>query len=722
MSSVTNWLAPLSHDLQRIADGRHHDPHAVLGAHEYGGRATVLAFLPSAVQVRLDRRFDMRRFKGTDFFYWRHERTQLPPRYRLSWIDQTGALHEQFDPYSFPPTIRDEDLAAFAAGWHASAWHFLGAQPLRVDDIDGVRFAVWALHAEGVSAVGSFCDWDGRRYPMRRIGASGVWEVFIPDIGVGEIYKFELRGADGVVSLKSDPYARAAEQRPANASLVTRSLYHWGDAQWLARRHELDWQHAPMSIYEVHAGSWRRRADGQFLTYREFARELVPYVKRLGFTHVELMPLTEHPLDDSWGYQTTGYFAPTSRYGSPDDLRYFVDYCHRHGVGVLLDWVPAHFPRDAHGLARFDGTPLYEYRDPRMAEQQEWGTLVFDYGRPEVRSFLISSACYWLEEFHFDGLRVDAVASMLYLDFGRSEFVPNRYGGRHNLEAIALLRALNSSARGRNPGSLMIAEESSDWSMVTGSAQGGGLGFNMKWNMGWMHDTLEYMSEDPLHRQHHHNKLTFSMTYAYNENFVLPLSHDEVVHLKRSLLGRMPGDAWRQFANLRLLYSYMWTFPGKKLLFMGGEFAQPGEWEFGSALPWPLSEQPAHAGVQRVVADLNCLYVSEPALHRFDFEPRGFRWLDCNDQAYSVLSYARFGEERLVVVVLNFTPVPRHHYRIGVPRGGPYRELFNSDSSYYGGSNVGNGALSAQPLAYGEQPFSLELTLPPLGALILAPQ
>ncbi len=724
MNKVAERLRELADDLQRIGAGRHHDPHQVLGRHDIDGQSMVLACLPGARLARLERRHEMRRIRGTDVFAWAGVGPDLPAHCRLSWIDEGGALREQIDPYGFAPAIDPADLAAFGAGTHASAWSFLGAHAMSIDGFAGVRFAVWAPNAERVSVVGPFCQWDGRRCPMRVLGGTGVWELFLPGLGPGEIYKFELRArGTGAVFLKSDPYARATELRPATASIVAHSTYAWADTQWMERRRQLDWLHAPLSIYEVHAGSWRRHADGRMLDYRELAHELVAYVQRLGFTHVELMPITEHPLDDSWGYQTTGYFAPTSRFGTPDALRYLVDHCHSSGIGVLLDWVPAHFPRDAHALANFDGTALYEYHDPRKAEHRDWGTLVFNYERNEVRSFLISSANYWLEEFHFDGLRVDAVASMLYLDFGRhGDFVPNRYGGSHNLEAIDFLRALNASTHGRNPGTVVMAEESTDWAMVSRPTDVGGLGFSMKWNMGWMHDTLAYFKEDPIYRLHHHNKLTFGMMYAYSENFILPLSHDEVVHLKRSLLGRMPGDRWQQFANLRLMFSYMWTFPGKKLLFMGGEFGQPGEWNFRDSLPWHLTEDPMHAGVQRAVADLNRLYSSESALHRFEFEPQGFCWLEVNDAAGSTLSYARFDGLRCAIVALNFTPVPRYHYRIGVPRAGWYREVFNSDSTYYGGSNLGNTpAIEAQQIPWHGQPCSIVLTLPPLAGLIWVP-
>jgi 1,4-alpha-glucan branching enzyme len=530
----------------------------------------------------------------------------------------------------------------------------------------------------------------------------------------------------GALHLKADPLARASERRPATASVVAPAAAHaFADQDWMAARARFDWQHSPVSIYELHLGSWRRGPDDGFLNYRELADQLVPWVRDCGFTHVELMPITEHPLDDSWGYQATGYFAPTSRHGSPDDLRCFIDTCHRAGIGVLLDWVPGHFPRDAHGLANFDGSALYEYADPRKAEHKDWGTLVFNYERHEVRSFLVSSALYWLEEFHFDGLRVDAVASMLYLDFSRrqGDYVPNKYGGNHNLEAIDFIRELNTVVHGRCPGAIVIAEESTDWAMVSRPADAGGLGFSMKWNMGWMHDTLAFFSKDPLYRPHHHDKLTFGMMYAYSENFVLPLSHDEVVHLKKPLIYKMPGDRWQQFANLRLLFTYMWTFPGKKLLFMGGEFAQTTEWNSAVSLPWGLLEHAEHRGVRALIADLNRVYVADPRLHRHEFEPEGFRWVDCEDRAQSVLSYLRLADGEPLLVVLNFTPVPRDGYRIGVPRGGAWRECLNSDAALYGGSNAGNGPgpLTAEPVPMHGQPFSIALKLPPLAALLLAP-
>ncbi|MBV6424627.1 MAG: 1,4-alpha-glucan branching enzyme GlgB [Steroidobacteraceae bacterium] len=694
----------------------------MLGRHDAGGDSAILLYLPRAHDVTLDDGIAAARVDSTDFFLWRGRADLVPARYRVHWNSAQGA-QSRHDPYAFAPELDAGSLGSFGRGTHHSAWEMLGAIPRMRDGIAGVRFAVWAPHAERVSVVGPFCQWDGRQYPMSARGSSGVFELFIPNLGAGELYKFEIRHREtGALQLKSDPYANEAELRPATASRVAAPTAHvWRDGEWLAARGARSWLHAPMSIYEVHAGSWQRHDDGRFLSWRELADTLVPYVSDLGYTHIELLPVTEHPLDDSWGYQTTGYFAPTSRHGSPDDLRHFIDTCHAAGIGVLLDWVPGHFPRDGHALARFDGEPLYEYADPRRGEHRDWGTLVFDYERHEVRSFLLSSACYWLAEFHFDGLRVDAVASMLYLDFSRrGDFVPNRHGGRENLEAIAFLRELNALVHARFPGAVVIAEESTDWPMVSRPADHGGLGFSMKWNMGWMHDTLAYFGKDPLYRSHHHRQLTFAMMYAYTENFVLPLSHDEVVHLKRSLLGRMPGDAWQRLANLRLLYLYMWTMPGKKLLFMGGEFGQETEWDFASALPWALARDPAHAGVTALVRDLNRLYAGESPLHRYEFESQGFQWLDCDDAASSILAYVRRDGARFVIVALNFTPVPRTALRIGVPESGHYREILNSDSAYYGGSNLGNPlplATSASP--YRGQPHSLVVTLPPLGGVVL---
>jgi 1,4-alpha-glucan branching enzyme len=655
---MTLNVTRISPEMERIASARHHDPHAFLGPHEEATGYILRSYQPATRKLQLRDGTELPRVVDSDFFQLRLPSGQLEPHPILVHTDSNGARHERADPYSFAPTLTASDLALFASGGHVEAWRMLGAHPATLDGIPGVRFAVWAPNAERVSVVGPFNDWDGRRLPMRVMGASGVWELFLPGLSLGTTYKFEVRGRDGGVALRSDPYAFASEMRPATASVVfDQSQYAWQDEPWMQQRRQRDWLHAPLSIYEVHAGSWQRHADGRFLSFRELAAQLVPYVRKLGYTHIELLPITEHPLDDSWGYQTTGYFAPTSRHGSPDDLKYFIDCCHQAGIGVLLDWVPAHFPRDMHALARFDGTALYEYADPRKGEHQQWGTLIFNYERHEVRSFLLASACFWLEAFHFDGLRVDAVASMLYLDFARAgDFVPNRYGGRENLEAIEFLRTLNSVTHSRSPGTIIMAEESTDWPQVSRPVDSGGLGFSMKWNMGWMHDTLGYFKRDPLWRRHHQNSLTFAMMYAYSENFILPLSHDEVVHLKGSLLSRMPGDRWQQLANLRLLYVYMWTLPGKKLLFMGGEIAHPWEWDFHVALPWNLLEHGEHRGVQQLVTDLNHLYVDSAALHRHDFEPEGFAWIDCNDHAQSVLSYRRRAAGQEFIVVLNCTP------------------------------------------------------------------
>jgi 1,4-alpha-glucan branching enzyme len=579
--------AEVQEHLERIIQARHHDPFAVLGRHMMDGRLVVRAYLPSAGEATLaERDQPMQRIPGTDLFQWEGEIGSVPERYRLIWRDADHRQHIAYDPYSFPPQIADYDLHLFGEGKHWHAYRFLGAHPHEVDGIAGVLFAAWAPNAERASVVGEFNDWDGRRHPMRLRGGSGVWELFIPHLAPGALYKYEIRSAStGAVFVKSDPYGQQMERRPATASIIApRSQHVWTDQDWLERRAHFDWQHRPMSIYEVHLGSWQRGPEGELLNYRAMAERLVPYVLEMGFSHIELLPITEHPYDPSWGYQTTGYYAPTSRYGGPDDLRYFVDYCHRHDIGVFLDWVPAHFPKDAHGLARFDGTALYEHEDPRRGEHLDWATLIFNYGRNEVKNFLLSSALYWLEEFHIDGLRVDAVASMLYLDYSRTEWLPNQYGGRENLEAIDFLHLLNTVVHRAHPGVMMMAEESTAWPQVTRPIHVGGLGFDIKWNMGWMNDTLRYMSQDPVHRKYHHDMLTFSMLYCFTENFLLPFSHDEVVHGKQSMLHKMPGDEWQKFANLRTLYTYMFTHPGKKLLFMGTEFGQGLEWNSAQVL------------------------------------------------------------------------------------------------------------------------------------------
>ncbi|RMG92616.1 MAG: 1,4-alpha-glucan branching protein GlgB, partial [Zetaproteobacteria bacterium] len=589
-----------------------------------------------------------------------------------------------------------------------------------------VSFAVWAPAAERVSVIGNFNHWDGREHMMRVRGDSGVWELFIPGLQAGELYKYEIRSRDGRVFDKTDPYAQQMEVRPATASVVhDPHRYAWHDDEWMSGRLARQALDQPMSIYEVHLGSWRR-SDGAFLNYRELAHQLVDYCQWMGYTHVELLPITEHPFDGSWGYQTVGYFAPTSRFGSPDDFRYFVDYCHQHGIGVFLDWVPAHFPKDAHGLARFDGTALYEHEDPRLGEHKDWGTLIFNYGRNEVRNFLIASALFWLDQYHIDGLRVDAVASMLYLDYSRKEgeWLPNRFGGRENLEAVEFLKQFNCLVHERFPGAVTMAEESTSWPMVSRPVYLGGLGFTMKWNMGWMNDTLRYFSHDPIYRSFHHHELTFSMVYAFNENFILPFSHDEVVHGKGSMPVKMPGDDWQKFANLRLLYAYMFTHPGKKLQFMGLEFGQWEEWNYDGELSWDQSNFMPHRGLQLLMRDLNRLYREIPAMHQLDFEPHGFEWIDCNDAEQSIISYMRRDHEgRFIVVVLNLTPVVREHYRLGVPEPGFYRELLNTDAEVYGGSNIGNlGGLEAEPKAWMGRAYSLELTLPPLACVILQPE
>ena len=624
--------------------------------------------------------------------------------------------------------ITDYEAYLFGEGHWLRAWEKMGARPAEVDGVAGYTFVVWAPNARRVSVVGDFNQWDGRAHPMRNLGASGLWETFIAGVPDGALYKFELQAAQGPPFTRADPFALRAELAPQTASIAsTLTGYTWRDDQWMAARRAVGNGVAldrAMAVYEVHPGSWRRRADqdNRRLTWRELAAELVPYVKRLRFTHIELMPVMEHPFDGSWGYQVTGFFAPTSRYGTPDDFRFFVDECHVHGIGVLLDWVPGHFPKDEHGLARFDGTALYEHADPRQGEHQDWGTLIFNYSRHEVRNFLISSALFWLESFHADGLRVDAVASMLYLDYSRraGEWIPNKYGGRENLDAIDFLRELNTLTHAHAPGTVMIAEESTAFPAVSRPTWVGGLGFTFKWNMGWMHDILTYVSRDPVYRRWEHRHLTFSMLYAWNENFILPFSHDEVVHGKGAMISKIPGDAWQKAATVRTLYAFMYAHPGKKLLFMGSEFGQWQEWNHDGELDWPLLNDPLHAGLVRFVEDLNALYAREPALHQVDFEPAGFEWIDCNDYESSVISLLRRTreDEERIIAVLNWTPLVRQGYRVGVPQSGYYRELLNTDASTYGGSNVGNaGGRVSEPVPAHGHPDSLVLTLPPLGAL-----
>jgi 1,4-alpha-glucan branching enzyme len=719
-------VQPLNDDLQRIINSSHHDPFSVLGKHPIDkDNCIIRVFLPMAEEVRLaDLGTPLHRIEGTDFFEWHGPADQCDAHYELEWTDAHGYTHRRHDPYCFPTQLSDFDLHLFNEGNHQHAYRMLGAHPHEINNIKGTLFSVWAPGAERVSVIGNFNNWDGRTNPMRVRGGSGVWELFLPEIFAGEVYKFEIRNRHSTESFeKTDPYGQQFEHRPKTASVITsQSPYAWNDEDWIHQRSESPWAHKAMSIYEVHLGSWQQDDQGNFLSYRELAHRLVEYVKDLGFTHIELLPITEHPLDASWGYQTTGYFAPTSRFGEPDDFRYFIDYCHQHNIGVILDWAPGHFPKDAFALARFDGTALYEHEDPRRGEHQDWGTLIFNYERSEVRAFLVSSAMYWVEEFHIDGLRVDAVASMLYLDYSREadQWLPNQYGGNENLGAIEFLRQLNTVVQEKHHGVQIIAEESTSWPQVTRPPWLGGLGFTMKWNMGWMNDSLDYFGHDPIHRLYHHDQLTFGLLYSFSENFVLPFSHDEVVHGKRSLLYRMPGDEWQRFANLRLLFTYMWTYPGKKLLFMGCEFGQGDEWNFDESLQWYLLQFEGHRGIQSLIRDLNHLYQELPELHQHDFDWQGFEWVDCHDAAQSILSYQRKSDDSFVVTALNFTPVPRQGYRIGVPEPGCYTERLNSDSEYYGGSNLGN-----QPELWTEEkpwmghPYSLELTLPPLAGIIL---
>ena len=713
--------------LEQLLEARLHDPFRYLGAHRLGAGWVVRAFNPNATRAWIETPSGWSAPSSADRGLFEFRSPEAPPRPWRVRFDEDNRPRESFDPYAFSPEISDHDLFLFNSGRLTQAWRTLGAIPVQREGVSGTRFAVWAPNAERVSVVGDFNRWDGRRHPMASRGASGVWELFIPEVAIGALYKYEIRShATGELLIKSDPYGRAFERRPKTSSVVaSASPYAWKDGEWMERRSRWDWQHAPVNIYEVHPGSWRRHPDGRPYTYQELAESLVPYLVDMGYTHLELLPITEHPLDESWGYQATGYFAATSRFGSADELRALIDACHAAGIGVLLDWVPGHFPLDDFALQRFDGTALYEHEDPRVGLHRDWGTHVFNYGRNEVRTFLLASANYWLSDFHFDGLRVDAVAAMLYLDYSRAEgeWIPNRFGGRENLEAIDFLRELNTMVHGDFPGAVTLAEESTAWPMVSRPVYVGGLGFSMKWNMGWMHDTLAYLAHDPVYRRFHHDQLTFAQIYAYTENFVLPLSHDEVVHGKRSLYGKMPGDDWQKLANVRLLAAYQMVSPGKKLNFMGNELAQYSEWRSRGEAEWYVLENPRHAGVQKMVRDLNKLYRELPALHDLDFEPDGFRWVDCHDGDQSILSYVRRARDgSQVVVVLNFTPVVRYHYRIGVPCGGDYAEIFNSDSGYYGGSNVGNwGTLAAAAKPWMGFACSLELTLPPLGALILRP-
>ncbi len=635
-----------------------------------------------------------------------------------------GTPKSEGEPYTL--LLTEFDLQLLGEGTHYRTYEKLGAHLREVDGVTGVHFAVWAPNAERVSVVGNFNNWTHGAHPMYSHSNQGIWEIFIPGLAAQEVYKYHIESRyNGYIVTKTDPYAFAGELRPQNASVVADlTRYIWGDSDWMVDRMKRNNIAAPISVYEAHLGSWQRDEAGNWLNYRELAHRMVAYVKAMGFTHIELMPISEHPYDGSWGYQTTGYYAVTSRYGKPEDFMYFVDYCHRHNIGVILDWVPAHFPTDEHGLGYFDGTHLYEHADPRMGFHLDWQTFIFNYGRVEVSNFLLSNALFWLDKYHIDGLRVDAVASMLYLDYSRpaDQWVPNRYGGRENLDAIEFLKQLNIQVHGEYPDVLTVAEESTAWPMVTRPVYVGGLGFDLKWNMGWMHDMLDYMEEASVYRRYHHSKLTFSLMYAFSEHFMLPLSHDEVVHLKGSLLNKMPGDVWQKFANLRTLFGYMFTHPGKKMVFMGGEFGQWGEWNFQSTLEWNLLDWPSHKGLQQFVGDLNRLYQSEPALHEIDDSWEGFKWIEFRDSEQSVLVFMRLARDTddFLVTICNFTPVPRYNYRIGVPEAGHYEEILNSDAGDYWGSNVGNmGGKASEPIGFSGLLHSLSLTLPPLGILIL---
>ena len=733
--------AKLEADIDRIVHADHHDPFAVLGMHaEVQGKTktiVVRTFQPHARSVSVidtasgEVVAELERIRAEGFFLGPIKGRQERFRYRLRILPHNGdEEYEIEDPYRFGPILGQLDMHLLAEGRHLRAFDKIGSHSATIDNVVGATFAVWAPNARKVSVVGDFNGWDGRVHPMRNRNECGMWEIFIPGAMPGNTYKYEIRAGFGeLLAQKADPVALEAEVPPRTASVVPeRTEYTWGDQTWMSRRAHAHDRDAPVTIYEVHLGSWKRKVeeDNRYLTYRELADDLIPYVKELGFTHLELMPVHEYPFDGSWGYQPTGLFAPTSRYGKPADFKYFIDRCHQEGLGVLIDWVAGHFPGDAHGLCYFDGTHLYEHQDPRMGRHMDWDTLIYNYGRSEVRNFLLSNALYWMEEYHVDGLRVDAVASMLYLDYSRKhdEWVPNVFGGRENLEAIDFLKNMNELVYGHHEGVMTVAEESTAWPMVSRPTYLGGLGFGYKWNMGWMNDTLRYMSKEPVHRKYHHDLLTFGLLYAFTENFILPISHDEVVHGKGSLLSKMPGDGWQKFANLRCYYTFMYTMSGKKLLFMGCEFGQGDEWNHNKSLDWHLLDYPLQRGLHTLIKDLNAVYRGNPALYQTDCMPEGFAWIDCHDSENSVISYIRRARDPndFVVVICNFTPVVRHAYRVGVPEGGDYAEILNTDAACYEGSGVGNsGRVNAvQEEAHGFS-YSLSLVLPPLCALILKP-
>jgi 1,4-alpha-glucan branching enzyme len=717
----------------RLREATHSTPHDFLGKH-LGGTGSqngviVRAYHPAAqacTLVSATKRWPMQAADGV--FCVLLTEASIDLAYKLEYSFADGTLWTCEDPYRFGPTVGQLDQHLFNEGRHYRLYDVLGAHPRRLDGVRGVSFAVWAPNAQRVSVVGDFCGWDGRRLPMRALGSSGIFELFVPELAVGAVYKYEVRGANGAVALKTDPFAQAMELPPKTASLVTQSEFSWQDAAYMEAHAQMEPRRRPLAIYEVHLGSWAHQVEegGRSLTYRELAPRLVAHLQRYGFNALELLPVAEHPFSGSWGYQVSGYFAPTSRYGTPDDLRYFVDYCHRHEIAVLVDWVPAHFPKDAFALAQFDGTALYEHADPRRGEHPDWGTLIFNYGRNEVRNFLVANALFWLREFHLDGLRVDAVASMLYLDYSREAdaWLPNVHGGRENLEAVAFLRELNGVVQEQRPGALMIAEESTAWPGVTYPLHDGGLGFTFKWNMGWMHDTLAYFLEDPINRSHHQDRLSFAMVYEYTEAFVMPLSHDEVVHGKGTLLRKMPGDPWQKFANLRLLLAYQYMRPGKKLLFMGAELAPDAEWNHDRSLDWHLEADPMRQGLGRLLESLGRFYLRTPALWQDDHQPSGFRWIDHADKDQSVMAFCRQtevdGRTQEVLVVLNFTPVPRPSYRIGAPSAGSWGIVLSTDDAHFGGSGCENRPIQAsEPVAWHGCAQSVILTLPPLGALIL---
>ncbi len=724
-----------------LIEGQLENPAQLLGPHrvDLGGRQalSVRAFLPESEQVWLvdaeqKNPRPMRRVHPAGFYeaLCPLDAQTSAGNYRLRVASKSGEIIDMHDPYAVEPFLSDFDRFLIGEGRHWQLYNKMGAQLREIDGVRGVNFAVWAPNAQSVQVIGDFNGWDGRQHLMRKHIPAGVWELFVPSLQPGEKYKFRIRTGDGQMVEKSDPFGFYAELPPRTASVVSDlNTYQWQDSDWIARRAGRDPLRDPISIYEVHLGSWRRDASGPhgWMNYRNLAHQLVDYCKEMGFTHIELMPISEHPFTGSWGYQTVGYFSVTSRYGTPEDFMYMVDHCHRNGIGVIIDWVPAHFPKDGHGLRRFDGSAMYEHEDPRQGEHPDWGTMIFNYGRNEVRNFLISNALFWMDKYHIDGVRVDAVASMLYLDYSRKagQWVPNVYGGRENLDAIHLLREFNEQAHAQFPGILTIAEESTAWPGVSRPTSVGGLGFSLKWNMGWMNDTLRYMRHEPIHRAYHHNELTFSLIYAFTENFALPLSHDEVVHGKGSLISQMSGDLWQKFANLRLLYSYMWTHPGKKLLFMGSELAQWHEWNYDGEIQWDLLQWDTHRGIKQLLGDLNHLVQREPALHQIDFRGEGFEWLDCMNNNDSIISYVRKAEDPndFVVVACNFTPIPRLGYRLGVPKAGFYSEIFNSDSSFYAGSNVGNHpGCQAEWHGHHGRPASMYINLPPLATVVLKPQ